>query len=79
MSQTPTTKEKIKEISTNNRKTLKIIINKLKQIMDGKRDLMYSDIINIIIREGFVGENYNQIILWCNYKIRLGKTFVEFE
>ena len=79
MSQTPTTKEKIMKISVENSKTLENILNKLKQIINGKRDLMYSDIINIIIREGYVGENYNQIILWCNYKIRLGKTFVEFE
>ncbi len=40
---------------------------------------MYSDIINLIIREGYVKENYKQIILWCNYKIRLGETFVEFK
>ncbi|MFW9900279.1 MAG: hypothetical protein ACFFDY_03210 [Candidatus Thorarchaeota archaeon] len=79
MSQTPTTKEKIMKISVRNSKTLENLINKLKYIIKGKRNLMYSDIINLIIREGYVGENYNEIILWCNYKIRLGKTFVEFE
>ena len=79
MSQTPTTKEKIMKISVRNSKTLENLINKLKYIIKGKRNLMYSDIINLIFREGYVGENYNEIILWCNYKIRLGKTFVEFE
>lgn len=67
------------KISVRNSKTLENLINKLKYIIKGKRNLMYSDIINLIIREGYVGENYNEIILWCNYKIRLGKTFVEFE
>jgi len=67
------------KISVRNSKTLENLINKLKYIIKGKRNLMYSDIINLIFREGYVGENYNEIILWCNYKIRLGKTFVEFE
>ena len=80
MNQTPAAKEKKNmKISVRNTKTLESIINKVKLIIKGKRDLMYSDIINLIIREGYIGENYNEIILWCNYKIRLGKTFVEFE
>ncbi len=70
---------KIKKISTNNCELLENIINKLKQIIKGKREIMYSDIINLIIREGYIGKNYNLLILWCNYKIRLGKIFVEFE
>ena len=40
---------------------------------------MYSDIINFIIREGYLEEEYKQLIIWCNYKIRQGKTYVEFE
>ena len=67
------------KISVTTSKTLENLINKLKHLIKGKRDLMYSDIINLIIRGGYVGENYNEIILWCNYKIRLGKTFIEFE
>jgi len=70
---------KIKKISTNNCVLLDNIISKLKQIIKGKREIMYSDIINLIIREGYIGKNYNLLILWCNYKIRLGKIFVEFE
>lgn len=79
MGQTTNNIEKIKKISTYNFEILDNIIDKLKQIINGKREIMYSDIINLIIREGYIGENYNQLILWCNYKIRLGKTFVNFE
>jgi hypothetical protein len=70
--------QNIKNIPKNNINLLKEIKNKLTQIFKGKRGIMYSDIINLIIREGKMGENYNNLILWCNYKIRLGETFVEF-
>ena len=79
MSQTSNNLEKIKNISTNNCKILENIIKMLKQKIRGKREIMYSDIINLIIREGYMEDNYRKLILWCNYKIRLGKTFVEFE
>ena len=48
-------------------------------IINGRREIMYSDIINLIIRKGYIGKKYNLLILWCNYKIRIGKTFVELE
>ncbi|MFX0138701.1 MAG: hypothetical protein ACFFDN_33980 [Candidatus Hodarchaeota archaeon] len=60
-----------------NYEMLKAILNKLKKKIQGKRSIMYFDIINFVIREGFKGEIYNQIILWCNYKIRFGEVFVE--
>ena len=69
--------QSIKDVPKNNYDLLREITNKLSQIFKGKREIMYSDIINLIIREGKVGENYNNLILWCNYKIRLGETFVE--
>ena len=69
--------EKIKNVPHNNLKLLKEIINKLNKIFSGKREIMYSDIINLISREGNSGEDYNQILLWCNYKIRLGEIFFE--
>lgn len=69
--------EHIENIPKNNIMLLKDIKKKLNQIFKGKRGIMYSDIINLIIREGKEGENYNNLILWCNYKIRLGETFVE--
>ncbi len=75
MNQTPNNIEKIRNVPHNNLKLLKEIINKLNKIFSGKREIMYSDIINLISREGNSGEEYNQILLWCNYKIRLGEIF----
>jgi len=69
--------EYIKNIPIYNIDLLREIQRKLNEIFQNKREIMYSDIINLIIREGKVGENYNNLILWCNYKIRLGETFVE--
>ncbi|MHA2007461.1 MAG: hypothetical protein ACXABO_06965 [Promethearchaeota archaeon] len=66
-----------KNLSNNNYKILREIIKKMEMILNGKREIMYSDIINLIIREGYIGESYNDIILWCNYKIRLGEIYVE--
>lgn len=79
MHQKPNNLENIQKISTRNCKILENIVNNLKQIIKGKREIMYSDIINLIIREGYIGKKYNLLIVWCNYKIRLGKIFVEFE
>ena len=79
MSNTSKNIENIKKISTRNHQTLDDIMKRLKQIIKGKRDIMYSDIINFVIRKGYLGEQYRQIILWCNYKIRLGKSYVELE
>jgi hypothetical protein len=67
----------IKIIPINNIKLLQEIKNKLDKIFQGRREIMYSDIINLIIREVKIGDEYNELILWCNYKIRLGETFVE--
>ena len=64
-------------IPINNIALLREIKNKLNKTFQGKREIMYSDIINLIIREDRVGKEYNELILWCNYKIRLGETFVE--
>ena len=55
------------------------MVQNLKKIINGERKIMYSDIINLIIRKGYIGEDYNQLLLWCNYKIRLGKSYVEIE
>ena len=56
-----------------------MVIIIIKKRIRGRREIMYSDIINFIIRGGYTEERYSQLILWCNYKIRLGKTFVEFD
>jgi len=70
--------QKIKNIPEKNSTILKEILDKLNRIIKGKRRIMYSDIINLIIREGLNGESYNNLIIWCNYKIRIGEFFVEF-
>jgi len=79
MSQTSNRLEKIKKITSGNCELLIDLIKILKKRIRNKREIMYSDIINLIIREGYMGEKYSQLILWCNYNIRLGKTYLEFE
>ncbi|MCK4382941.1 MAG: hypothetical protein KAW66_06575 [Candidatus Lokiarchaeota archaeon] len=69
--------EKIKKIPHWNCELIDILKKKINKIIDGKRNVMYSDVINLIIRECYDGENYKQIIVWCNYKIRLGETFLD--
>lgn len=69
--------KEIKNIPSINFELLKEICYKLNKIIRGKREIMYSDIINLIVREGNKGEKYNQLLLWCNYKIRLGKVYLE--
>jgi hypothetical protein len=58
---------------------LENIIKAIKLKINGRREIMYSDIINLINRQEFIGEKYDKLILWCNYKIRLGKIYVDFE
>ncbi|MHA1991273.1 MAG: hypothetical protein ACW98A_09945 [Candidatus Hodarchaeales archaeon] len=67
----------IKTIPKNTIELLQEIKIKLEKIFQGRRRIMYSDIINLIIREDKIGASYNELILWCNYKIRLGEIFVE--
>ncbi|MFX1522646.1 MAG: hypothetical protein ACFFCC_03970 [Promethearchaeota archaeon] len=69
--------EKFLSIPIKNIALLEEIKSKLYMLFKGKREIMYSDIINLIIREGRIGNGYNELLLWCNYKIRLGETFVE--
>ena len=69
--------DNIKDFPTAKFLLLKEIINKLNKIIKGKRKIMYSDIINLIMREGINDDTNNQLIIWCNYKIRLGDVFVE--
>lgn len=79
MNQTSNSLDKIKNLSVNNCKILESLIETLRSKIRGRRKIMYSDIINLIIREGYIGDIYSKLILWCNYKIRLGKTYIEFE
>ncbi len=67
-------RRKIK-ITSSHLDLLEKLFKNINQIIKGKRDVMYSDIINLIARENYSGKLYNEIILWCNYNIRQGKYF----
>jgi hypothetical protein len=71
--------EFIEKFQRNNRKKLNKLVFEINKILENKRDVMYSDIINYINRSDFSNQDYNEIILWCNLKIRLGKIFVDFD
>jgi len=58
---------------------IKGIMKEIDKSLKGKRKIMYSDIINLIIREDYRGKMFNEVILWCNYKIRQGKYYVLIE
>ncbi len=64
-----------KDISSSHLDLLEKIFKKIDLIIKGKREIMYSDIINLIARENYSGKVYNEILLWCNYNIRQGKYF----
>jgi hypothetical protein len=65
-----------KEISSYHYNLIRKIMKEIDQSLKGKRKVMYSDIINLIIREDYRGTTFNEIILWCNYKIKQGKYIV---
>lgn len=69
--------EEIKNFPKENFALLNEILNRLKQNLKEKREIMYSDIINLIIRKGDTEEKFNQLLLWCNYKMRLGEITVK--
>ncbi len=68
----------IENIPIENMDLLKELYTQLKKIIKENRPIMYSDIINVIIRKEFCGESYNQLIIWCNYHIRKGNYLVDF-
>lgn len=69
--------EEIRDFPDKNSKFLEQIITKLNIIIRGRRKIMFSDIINFIAKEGSNDELSNRLILWCNYKIRLGGVFID--
>ncbi len=68
--------ERIKKLDGIKSPTLEKIIENLKQIIKGRRCIMYSDIINYITRKGYYGKEFNDILIWCNYKIRYGDIYL---
>jgi hypothetical protein len=63
------------DISSSHLDLLEKLFKKINLIIKGKREIMYSDIINLIAKENYNGKLYNEILLWCNYNIRQGKYF----
>ena len=69
----------LEEIPHNHADLLRELFKKINKIINGKREIMYSDIINLLVRKHYTGDVYNQIIIWCNYKIKQGDLLVNFE
>ncbi|MHA1678581.1 MAG: hypothetical protein ACTSW3_07365 [Promethearchaeota archaeon] len=72
--------KRVKETETlaeNCLKLVKAIYNHLLIRINGKRKIMYSDIIRYIVKENYRGPNYDAIIVWCNSKIKKGILFFE--
>ena len=67
--------EKIKNFPKENIELLKKILDDLQKKIGRYRKITYSDIINHITREKLYEDKYNKLILWCNYKIRIGEIF----
>ena len=52
------------------------IINLIKNKLANKRQIMYCDVINYIVRSKLKGKSYDKIIIWCTYNIRLGNLYI---
>lgn len=79
MSQIQNQSKEVQYITSSHLNLLKRIMKEIDQSIKGKRKIMYSDIINLIIIEDYRGKMFNEIILWCNYKIKQGKYNVLIE
>ena len=72
MSQIQNQSKKIQYVLSSHHNSIKWNLKETDQSIRRKRKMIYSDIINIIIREDNRGKLFNEIILWCNYKIEQG-------
>ena len=76
MSQIQNQTKEGQNITSSHHVLIKSILKEIDRSIRGKRKILYSDIINLIMREDNRGKMYNEIILWCNYNIRRGKYIV---
>ena len=76
MSQIQNQTKEGQNITSSHQVLIKSILKEIDRSIRGKRKILYSDIINLIMREDNRGKMYNEIILWCNYNIRRGKYIV---
>jgi hypothetical protein len=76
LSQIQNQAKEVQNITSSHHVLIKSILKEIDRSIRGKRKILYSDIINLIMREDNRGKMYNEIILWCNYNIRRGKYIV---
>ncbi|MFX0060198.1 MAG: hypothetical protein ACFE8J_18030, partial [Candidatus Heimdallarchaeota archaeon] len=76
MTQKPTEMEKTVDFPDEHSDILNEIHKELNLRIKEKREIMYSDIINFIIRKGYKGAIFNKLLIWCNYNIRSGRFIV---
>ncbi|MHA1460745.1 MAG: hypothetical protein ACTSO8_04620 [Promethearchaeota archaeon] len=76
MSQIQNQTKEAQNITSSHHVLIKSILKEIDRSIRGKRKILYSDIINLIMREDNRGKMYNEILLWCNYNIRRGKYIV---
>ena len=55
---------------------LKQYVKRLEVKLKGSRKTMYSDVINLIAREGNIKENASKLIRWCGTKIKQGIYYI---
>lgn len=79
MNQIHTKLKNIEQITQNHLDLLREVYEKTKKVINGKREIMYSDIINLMVRKQYTGDVFNQIIIWCTYNIKQGNIFVKFD
>ena len=68
--------ERVKELPESYVIILKELIKIINRTIQGKREIMYADIINLILREDYNGEIYNHLIIWCNFNIKSGNYII---
>jgi len=76
LSQIQNQTKEAQNITSSHHVLIKSILKEIDRSIRGKRKILYSDIINLIMREDNRGKMYNEILLWCNYNIRRGKYIV---
>ncbi|MBD3193689.1 MAG: hypothetical protein GF317_01440 [Candidatus Lokiarchaeota archaeon] len=70
-------KKEIKRFPIKHLDFLKSVVKELSNVKDIK-EIRYSDIINLITRNNYSGKIYTKLMIWCNYKIRLGESYVNY-
>lgn len=68
--------QRVKELPESYVIILKELMKIINHTIQGKREIMYSDVINLIVREGYNGEIYNHLIIWCNFNIKSGNYII---